>query len=423
MKKALIVVGALVLILLIASPVSASGGSVHYVQPGQTLLSISRLYGVDYLTLARANGITNPNFIWVGQRLVIPSTSGGSAGALAPGSAYIVRYGDTLYSIAYRSGVSAWTIAQANGIYDLSRIYVGQRLVIPGAQPAPTPKPVPAPAVSTSNKWRGEYYCGTALSGAPCYVRYDSAVNFHWGSGGPGSCIGVDNFSVRWARTFAFKGGVYRFSAVVDDGVRLYVDGSLVLDAWRIQPETAYTVDVSLTPGSHTVTVEYFEDTGVATVQVSFTRVGDVPVATPVCCAPVATPSPVPAPLDTWAAWYGEYFASATPTGTPAVTRWDPAIGFEWGTGAPIAGLGADHFSVRWTHRAAFYDDNYAFCAMADDGVRIYLDGALVLDQWHANNSVAYCSEANVHAGTHEVRVEYYEDGGNAQIYVWWDRR
>jgi hypothetical protein len=58
---------------------------------------------------------------------------------------------------------------------------------------------------------------------------------------------------------------------------------------------------------------------------------------------------------------------------------------------------------------------------MADDGSRIWVDGNLVLDEWHANNGVAYCGTYYTTAGNHEVVAEYYEDGGQALIYVWWE--
>jgi len=58
---------------------------------------------------------------------------------------------------------------------------------------------------------------------------------------------------------------------------------------------------------------------------------------------------------------------------------------------------------------------------MSDDGARIYVGKELVLDEWHANNGVAYCGEYWASTGTYEVKVEYYEDGGKALIYVWWE--
>ncbi len=401
------------LVLVAASPIAAAGPVVHTVQIGQTLTSIARLYGVDLWALARANGIVNPNRIYVGQRLTIP----GTGSSVVPGTVYIVRAGDTLTGIAARAGVSVWTIAQANSIYNLQRIYVGQRLVIPGAAPAPTPRPTAQPGASVQG-WRGEYYANTSLAGAPCLVRHDASLNFRWGTGRPTTCVNNDQFSVRWAKTIAFIGGLYRFSVRVDDGVRLYVDGSLVLDAWRTQPETNLQVDVPLSPGSHTVTVAYYEDTGIATLQLSFVRLGPVSAYTP---TPTPVPTATPGPTST--AWYGEYYNGTGLSGAPAATRWDGAIGFEWGTGAPIGGVSPDRFSIRWTRSAQFYEDNYAFCAMADDGVRLYVDGAVVLDEWHANNGVAYCGQADMKAGVHTMKVEYYEDGGNALIYVWWERR
>ncbi|MBN1247567.1 MAG: LysM peptidoglycan-binding domain-containing protein [Anaerolineae bacterium] len=415
MKRVLLCVLLLVAALAISRPALASTETVHVVQPGQTLTGIARWYGVDMWALARANGIVNPSFIYVGQRLVIPAT-----GSYMPGRGYIVRAGDTLYSIASRHGVTVWALAQANGIYNLNRIYVGQYLVIPGAAPAPPPKPAPtvAPTPKPVSGWLGEYYVGTNPTGGATVVRTDASINFHWGYGGPDSRVGADNFSAHWTRTFSFIGGLYRFKARSDDGVRVWVDQNLVLDAWRVQPETEYWVDFAVAPGSHVVTVDYFETSGVATIQFSFSRLGATPVMTPVP-APTATP----APPSVTSAWYGEYFSNRNLSGSPAATRWDGAIGFEWGGGAPIGGVGADNFSVRWTRRADFFSDNYAFCAMSDDGVRLYLDGVRVLDEWHPSNSVAYCGEANVTAGVHEVRAEYYEDGGNALIYVWWERR
>ena len=102
---------------------------VHVVQRGETLYSIAREYGVSMWNIARANGITNPSKIYAGQRLVIPT--GQSPGTEPAGTVHIVQRGETLYSIACRYGVSVWNIARANGIANPNRIYVGQRLVIP----------------------------------------------------------------------------------------------------------------------------------------------------------------------------------------------------------------------------------------------------------------------------------------------------
>jgi LysM repeat protein len=80
--------------------------------------------------IARSNGIANPNRIYAGQRLVIP-TGGYAGGGTYTGTVHVVRRGETLYRIALNHGVSMWAIARANGIANPNRIYAGQRLVIP----------------------------------------------------------------------------------------------------------------------------------------------------------------------------------------------------------------------------------------------------------------------------------------------------
>nr|HID13836.1 LysM peptidoglycan-binding domain-containing protein [Anaerolineae bacterium] len=137
----------MMLVLLVSVvPTSAApneDGIVHIVQRGETLYGIARRYGVSMWTIARANGITNPNRIYVGQRLVIPTGQ-------PVGTIHIVQQGENLFRIALHYGVSMWAIARANGIANINYIYVGQHLIIPGAAPLPgsSPTPTPLPPVS-----------------------------------------------------------------------------------------------------------------------------------------------------------------------------------------------------------------------------------------------------------------------------------
>jgi len=106
-----------------------ASGLVHIVRRGDTLFSIARTYGTTVSAIAAANGIANPNHIFVGQRLRIPT--GGQPGGFPAGGVYIVRHGDTLSSIARHLGVSLQALIQANGIRNPNLIFAGQRLVIP----------------------------------------------------------------------------------------------------------------------------------------------------------------------------------------------------------------------------------------------------------------------------------------------------
>ncbi|MCC7353443.1 MAG: LysM peptidoglycan-binding domain-containing protein [Anaerolineae bacterium] len=148
--------------LVVSGVVSADTESaqvVHVVRRGETLASIAARYGVSVGSITQANSLRNANFIWVGQRLVIPS---GNAPNPNPnpgsGAVYYVRRGDTLANIAARYSISLQALMSANGIRNPNLIYVGQRLVIPGRSnpaPAPTPKPQPKPNPNpgTSGRW------------------------------------------------------------------------------------------------------------------------------------------------------------------------------------------------------------------------------------------------------------------------------
>jgi LysM repeat protein len=417
---------ALVVLVVFASlfagvPVGGSSldasGPIHYVRRGETLFSISRLYGVSPWTIASSNGIVNPNRIYVGQRLVIPS------GHVA-GGVHVVQRGEILYGIARLYGVDAWSIARANGITNINRIYVGQRLVIPGYYPVPAPPPVrvvppptPQPAPPSAEffpgSWWGEYFDNVSLSGTAYAVRWDEAINFDWGWGAPIGGLPGDWFSVRWTGTFDFgDGGTYRLYAKVDDGVRVYVDDHLAIDGWRDGGLRQYSADRDLSSGEHTIKVEYYERSQVARVYVWWKQVGG-PWATP-----GPTPTSTPAPTEGWAC---DYFNNVELAGSPAASSTELWIGFKWGSKSPAPGVYRDYYSMRCTTTMHLTADHYRFCAMSDDGARIRVDDALVLDEWHGNNGIAYCGTKWVSTGNHEVKVEYYEDAGDALLYVWWE--
>ncbi len=433
MKKALLFL-CLALTFLFVAPAQAhppmSGGTIHIVQYGDTMFSIARSYGLDVWTVARANGITNPSFIYVGQRLVIPTnTAPGTAPQPATGNVHIVQPGETLYAIAARYGVSAWTIAQTNGIYNINHIFVGQRLVIPGLRPAPAPAPAPqptpkpqqppAPAPSTSG-WQAAYYSGTEPTGGPVLERRDQAINFYWGQSSPDPRVPADEFSVKWTRTVNFRGGLYRFNVTADDGARIWIDGQVVLDAWT-QAGAAATVDVTLTPGKHLVAVDYFEQDGVASVKFSFSRLGNAPSEP---STPAVTATPKADPNIPSAGWLGKYYDNQNLSGEPVATRMDNYPDFDWGHDAPIEGMRSDFFSVHWVGQVEFKADNYEFCAVADDGVQLFLDGKLIVDEWHPSDaSQVSCKEIDIDTpGLKVIDIYYFEHGAKAKVQVWWDR-
>ncbi len=97
------------------------------------------------------------------------------------------------------------------------------------------------------------------------------AQRFDWGAGSLDPVVPVNNFGAQWTEVSTFDGGAYRFSATGDDGIRVLLDGVVVLDGWSDHPPTSYTVDIPITAGQHAVVVEYYERTGGAVATFSLT--------------------------------------------------------------------------------------------------------------------------------------------------------
>lgn len=123
--------------LLMVTPAWAYG-SVHVVQPGESLSQIAVRYGVTMSALAAANGIGNTNYIYTGQQLVIPDGSSGASNSYsAAGEGYVtVGRGDSLSVIAALHGMSTSELMQLNGLTNPNHIWIGQQLRVRGGSGA-----------------------------------------------------------------------------------------------------------------------------------------------------------------------------------------------------------------------------------------------------------------------------------------------
>ncbi len=111
------------------APPATNAGGKHSVLAGQTLYSIAQSYGLTVQELAAANGIVNPNLLSVGEELVIPSP--GSVVIPETATVHTVVYGDTVFKIATRYGVTVEQIALHNNLPNINRIDIGQQIKIP----------------------------------------------------------------------------------------------------------------------------------------------------------------------------------------------------------------------------------------------------------------------------------------------------
>ncbi len=117
----------------------------------------------------------------------------------------------------------------------------------------------------------------------------------------------------------------------------------------------------------------------------------------------------------------GEYFNNIDFTGS-ALTRTDPQINFDWATGSPHASVGGDTFSVRWTGRVqAPLSEVYTFITRTDDGVRLWVNGELLIDQWKNQSATEHSGSLALSAGRwYTIQIDYYENTGNAVAQLCW---
>jgi uncharacterized protein YraI len=251
--------------------------------------------------------------------------------------------------------------------------------------------------VAVSN-WRGEYFNNKDLSGTPVVVRDDAGINFDWNQGSPlPGIVSSDNFSVRWTRNLNMSAGRYRFTVATDDGVRLWVNNSLVIDNWKNQSLTTKSADLDLPNGSVPIRMEYFDSTGGAHAHLSWSQV-NVNIVN----------------------WRGEYYNNSSLSGGPSVIRDDANINFNWGDGSPASGINNDNFSVRWTRSMVLNPGRYRFTTSTDDGVRLWVNNQLIIDRWYNQALSNGNGEVELYGGPVSIKMEYFDSTGGAQANLSW---
>lgn len=120
------------------------------------------------------------------------------------------------------------------------------------------------------------------------------------------------------------------------------------------------------------------------------------------------------------AQWLGLFWNNTNLSGTPVVTRWENSIDFNWFSGSPDPRINSDNFSARWTRNVNFPAGNYRFFATMDDGMRIWIDNQLVVDSW-TNSQEHTMSFDRFMNGNHDIRIDYFEAGGQAVARFRWD--
>ncbi len=247
--------------------------------------------------------------------------------------------------------------------------------------------------------WAATYWNNTTLSGSSALTRQDANINFDWGAGSPATAVTADRFSARWTRYIDVTPGTYRFTATSDDGIRIWIDNELVLDKWYDHPPTTFTFDKYLGSGHHYLKVEYYENGGLAVAKLSWAEKGSG---------------------GDGGEWKAEYYNNMTLGGAPVLTRYESAVNYDWGAGAPASTVPADHFSARWTRTLDLPAGMYIFSLTADDGARLWVNGHLLVDAWYDQAATTYTNDIFLPGGDVTIEIQYYENGGHAVAKLSW---
>jgi hypothetical protein len=255
-------------------------------------------------------------------------------------------------------------------------------------------------ARAADSRWTANFYNNKDLSGKPVLTRWDNTIDFDWGHGSPAPQVNNDNFSASWVRNVYFDAGTYRFDATMDDAMRVYIDGNIIIDSWTDSQEHTLSRDYYLNQGDHKIVVEYYEAGGVAIARFKW--------------QPVSSGSGGGAYYPNWK---GEYFNNTTLSGAPVMVRDDQYVSFNWGYGSPAPGIvNSDYFSVRWTKTINTNPGYYRIFITSDDGSRLYVNNVLLIDNWAVQASTTKWADYYYPGGPVELRVEYFEQIERANV-------
>ncbi len=263
--------------------------STYQAQAGDTHQSIAQRHGISVALLHSLNPHVAIYLQPIRGSLYRVPTAAllGSSPGYCP-RLHTVNPNESLAWIAGVYRVAVEELARMNNLSPSSPIYDGYVLCLPAyttlsgstisTAPTYTAAPVVVPAVTayvpTASKvgpWTGHYY-NYLQSSAPVLTRVDANIDFSWGPLSPGPGVGVDHFSVIWQGNHHFSGRNYRFMALTDDGVRVWVGGVLVIDGWKEQGTTLYFKDYAPPQGTHWVRIEYYESSIDAHISVNWVQ-------------------------------------------------------------------------------------------------------------------------------------------------------
>lgn len=256
----------------------------------------------------------------------------------------------------------------------------------------------------------------------PILTRVDPVVDFDWRKPWPvPERIKPEHFSVRWRGFLVPKiSDTYTIFTLTDDGVRLWIDGKLLIDQWKDQPATEYFVSLWLEEEKfHEVTLEYYQRDydGIARLSWSSASVPKsiIPADVLYINRPENTDTPPPNGIN------AVYFDTMDLNGI-TIERIDSTIDFDWGVPWVAPGLVCRTFSVQWCGKIKpSHSEPYTFTVLADDGVQLWIDNICRIDELKNQSATEYRTTLDLQAGKlYDIRIRYYQDLFDAVVRLSW---
>ncbi|HEY0109723.1 MAG TPA: PA14 domain-containing protein, partial [Fibrella sp.] len=216
--------------------------------------------------------------------------------------------------------------------------------------------------------------------------------------------------------------GVYTFYTNSDDGSKLFIGTTEVVNNDGSHGTQERSGTIGLKAGRHAITIPYYEGGGGQALSVSYSGPGIAKQIIPASAFFRVSNSTAPN-VSTGTGLLGEYFNNKTLTAPSLLSRIDAVVDFDWGNNSPAPGMNVDNFSVRWSGFVeAPVSGNYVFTTIADDGVRLWVNGVQVINDWldHAATTTSSSSIALVAGQKYSIRMEYYESVGGTAARLHW---
>ena len=278
----------------------------------------------------------------------------------------------------------------------------------------------------TKNVWIGYVYNGENFNTYEGYVTEGNASspNFYETFGNPAnyntngcSVVTTNNFSVKYKLTETLASGTYVITVGGDDGYRFSIDGgnTWTINNWNDQSYTT-TSDTLTLSGTYNLVLEYYQAHGLSVASFNQTQI----------CVTTGNQT-VYGTNNTWIGYLYQGMAFNTYKGTitegnSGNPTFDENFGNPSGTNVTyntsVCSIQTQQFSARYRLQKTLAAATYVFTVGGDDGFRFSLDGGntWVINKWNDQSYVVSSYTAILSAGTYNMVLEYYQNGGADRV-------